>query len=264
MSTAVLRHAPPHVRAPAPRKKTLSAPRGSALRQKTRHCPKPLTFSEMDIIIIKHTKSACLAQPVEHAAVNRSVGGSSPSTGAIERNRIAVSFLFLSFSSHPLTLFSPCTTPACRSVGENSLFRRALRSLRGSSPLTGAIVAARRTPPQLPGYRGAVCFYTLRLLFASQKCKTFAVLLVPAELSRRSLIFAPRGGFAVVSFLFLSFSSNPLTLLYPTKHTFCGGPDYTPPKILSVETPIYAPQNIRFAGTPVYAPPKILSVGTPV
>ena len=107
LSTAVLRHAPPHVRAPAPRKKPLSAPRVSALRQKTRHCPKPLTFSEMDIIIIKHTKSACLAQPVEHAAVNRSVGGSSPSTGAIERNRIAVSFLFLSFSSNPLTLLYP-------------------------------------------------------------------------------------------------------------------------------------------------------------
>ena len=68
----------------------------------------------------------------------------------------------------------------------------------------------------------------LRLLFASQKCETFAVLLVPAELSRRSLIFAPRGGFAAVSFLFLSFSSNPLTLLYPTKHTFCGGPGHYP------------------------------------
>ena len=154
MSTTVLRRAPPHVRAPAPRKKTLSAPRESALRQKTRHCPKPLTFSEMDIIIIKHTKSACLAQPVEHAAVNRSVGGSSPSTGAIERNRIAVSFLFLSFSSNPLTLFSPCTTPACRSVGENTLFRRALRSLRGSSPLAGAIVAARRTSQHLAQRRG--------------------------------------------------------------------------------------------------------------
>ena len=108
----------------------------------------------MDIIIIKHTKSACLAQPVEHAAVNRSVGGSSPSTGAIERNRIAVSFLFLSFSSNPLTLFSPCTTPACRSVGENMLFRRALRSLRGSSPLAGAIVAARRTSQHLAQQRG--------------------------------------------------------------------------------------------------------------
>ena len=196
LSTAVLRRAPPHVRAPAPRKKPLSAPRVSALRQKTRHCPKPLTFSEMDIIIIKHTKSACLAQPVEHAAVNRSVGGSSPSTGAIVAARRTSQHLaqqrgvfacmpaaplrvakmqdvrcaprscgtiaplsrfcsagrlrrgFFSFfivsSSNPLTLFSPCTTPACRSVGENTLFRRALRSLRGSSPLAGAIVAARR------------------------------------------------------------------------------------------------------------------------
>ena len=43
----------------------------------------------------------------------------------------------------------------------------------GSSPFDCTIVAARRTPQQLPGYRGAVCFYTLRLLFASQKCKTF-------------------------------------------------------------------------------------------
>ena len=34
------------------------------------------------------------------------------------------------------------------------------------------------------------------LLFASRKCKTFAVLLVPTELSHCSLIFAPRGGFA--------------------------------------------------------------------
>ena len=45
-------------------------------------CPKPLTFLPRNIIIIKRTEFACLAQPVEHAAVNRSVGGSSPSTGA--------------------------------------------------------------------------------------------------------------------------------------------------------------------------------------
>ena len=43
----------------------------------------------------------------------------------------------------------------------------------------------------------------LRLLFASQKRKSFAVLLVPAELSHRSLVFAPRGGFAAVSFFFI-------------------------------------------------------------
>ena len=47
------------------------------------------------------------------------------------------------------------------------------------------------------------------LLFASQKCKTFAVLLVPAELSRRSLIFAPRGGFAAVSFFYRFFLDPP-------------------------------------------------------
>ena len=101
LSTTVLRRAPPHVRAPAPRKKPLSAPRVSALRQKTRHCPKPLTFSEMDIIIIKHTKSACLAQPVEHAAVNRSVGGSSPSTGAIGKKPQCGFFPFYRFFLDP-------------------------------------------------------------------------------------------------------------------------------------------------------------------
>ena len=72
--------------------------------------------------------------------------------------RGAASPRFLSFFnplfSNPLTLFSPCTTPACRSVGENSLFRRALRSLRGSSPLAGAIVAARRTSQHLAQQRG--------------------------------------------------------------------------------------------------------------
>lgn len=86
-------------------------------------CPKPLTFSPRNIIIIKRTKFACLAQPVEHAAVNRSVGGSSPSTGAILKKPQSGFFLFYSLSSNPLTLFSPCTTFACRSDGENSLFR---------------------------------------------------------------------------------------------------------------------------------------------
>ncbi len=153
-------------------------------------CPKPLTFSPRNIIIIKRTKFACLAQPVEHAAVNRSVGGSSPSTGAIVaarrtsqqlsvprrvvcmyacgsssrrknarrslcssflRNyRTALSFLlrgaaspqflflFSFYPSNPLTLFSPCTTFACRSDGENSLFRHFV-PYGGSSPSTGAI-----------------------------------------------------------------------------------------------------------------------------
>ena len=51
--------------------------------------------------------------------------------------------------------------------------RNYYRLSSGASPVPRTIVAARRTPQQLPGYRGAVCFYTLRLLFASQKCKTF-------------------------------------------------------------------------------------------
>ena len=50
---------------------------------------------------------------------------------------------------------------------------------------------------------------TPMLLFASQKCKTFAVLLVPAELSHLSLIFAPRGGFAAVSFFYRFFLEPP-------------------------------------------------------
>ena len=163
-------------------------------------CPKPLTFSPRNIIIIKRTKFACLAQPVEHAAVNRSVGGSSPSTGArkhlisrcfflalfedmtparfarfrrsrndtadtaldaigtpcsdrysvtsfltgvrvpqqapFERNRESGFFLFLKSFSNPLTLFSPCTTFACRSDGENSLFRHFV-PYGGSSPSRG-------------------------------------------------------------------------------------------------------------------------------
>ena len=51
--------------------------------------------------------------------------------------------------------------------------RNYYRLSSGASPVPRTIVAARRTPQQLPGHRGAVCFYTLRLLFASQKCRTF-------------------------------------------------------------------------------------------
>ena len=57
------------------------------------------------------------------------------------------------------------------------------------------------------------------LLFASQKRKSFAVLLVPAELSRRSLVFAPRGGFAAISF-FLSFLPQPPDAVFAL-HDFC-------------------------------------------
>ena len=144
MSTAVLRRAPTHVRAPAPRKKTLSAPRESALRQKTRHCPKPLTFSEMDIIIIKHTKSACLAQPVEHAAVNRSVGGSSPSTGAIVAARRTSQHLaqqrgvFACMPAAPLRVAKMqdvrCAPRSCGTIAPLSHFCSARRLRRGFFP----------------------------------------------------------------------------------------------------------------------------------
>ena len=217
----------------------------------------------MDIIIIKHTKSACLAQPVEHAAVNRSVGGSSPSTGAIERNRIAVSFLFLSFSSNPLTLFSPCTTSACRSVGENMLFRRALRSLRGSSPLAGAIVAARRTSQHLAQQRGVFASSPAAPLrvakmqdvrCAPRSCGTIAPL--PHFCSAGRL----RRGF----FLFIVLL-EPLDAVIPHKTYVLRGPRTLPHRKCFRRGPrFYTPQNIRFAGTPIYAPPKILSVGTPV
>ncbi len=38
-------------------------------------------------------QNACLAQSVEHSAVNRSVGGSSPSTGAISTTQVVLLFL---------------------------------------------------------------------------------------------------------------------------------------------------------------------------
>ena len=46
------------------------------------------------IIINKHSKYfACLAQSVEHSAVNRSVGGPSPSTGA--KKNVKTFFFFV-------------------------------------------------------------------------------------------------------------------------------------------------------------------------
>ena len=60
-----------------------------------------------------------------------------PQQAPFERNRKSGFFLFYSLSSNPLTLFSPCTTFACRSDGENSLFRHCV-PYGGSSPSTGA------------------------------------------------------------------------------------------------------------------------------
>ncbi len=50
-------------------------------------------------------------------------GGRVPQQAPFERNRKSGFFLFLKSFSNPLTLFSPCTTFACRSDGEISLFR---------------------------------------------------------------------------------------------------------------------------------------------
>ena len=149
-----------------------------------------------------------------------------PQQAPSERNRNAVSFLFIVSSSNPLTLFSPCTTPACRSVGENSLFRRALRSLRGSSPLAGAIVAARRTSQHLAQQRG---------VFACMPA------LNPTE---------------------NSFGGGPD--LYPTIHTFCGGPGFIPHKTYVLRGPrFYAPPKILSAGAPVLYPTENSFGGDP-
>ena len=59
-----------------------------------------------------------------------------PQQAPSERNRFCGFFLFYSLSSNPLTLFSPCTTFACRSDGENSLFRHFV-PYGGSSPSRG-------------------------------------------------------------------------------------------------------------------------------
>ena len=52
---------------------------------------------------------------------------------APEKKPAKVSFLFCYFCYYlePPTLFSPCTTPACRTDAENALFRRTVCSLRG-------------------------------------------------------------------------------------------------------------------------------------
>ena len=82
---------------------------------------------------------------------------------------------------------------ACRSTDAFPLFRRATRFLRIRPP-----APHRRRKATVADARllTGILHSLLRLLFASRKCKTFAVLLVPTELPHCSLIFAPRGGFA--------------------------------------------------------------------
>ena len=59
------------------------------------------------------------------------------SAGRRQKRSRTASFLFFYFCYYlePPTLFSACTTPACRTDAENALFRRALRSLRGFESL---------------------------------------------------------------------------------------------------------------------------------
>ena len=91
----------------------------------------------MDIIIIKHTKSACLAQPVEHAAVNRSVGGSSPSTGAIVAARRTSQHL-----AQPRGVFA-CMPAAPLRVAKMQDVRCAPRSCGTIAPLSHFCSAGR-------------------------------------------------------------------------------------------------------------------------
>ena len=198
-----------------------------------------------------------------------------PQQAPSERNRNAVSFLFIVSSSNPLTLFSPCTTPACRSVGENSLFRRALRSLRGSSPLAGAIVAARRTSQHLAQQRGVfACMPALNPTENSFGGDPYAPLRVA---KMQDVHCAPRscGTIAPLShfcsagrlrrgfFLFIVLLEPPDAVI-PHKTYVLRGPRTLPHRKCFRRGPrFYTPQNIRFAGTPDITPPKILSVGAP-
>ena len=105
-----------------------------------------MTKQNSNIIINKHYLFACLAQSVEHAAVNRSVGGSSPSTGAIETTQTAW-FLFLIEQWTRTIVRKKRTTASGRHCvtaldaicqRQKSLFRHFV-PYGGSSPSTGAI-----------------------------------------------------------------------------------------------------------------------------
>ena len=55
---------------------------------------------DLSVKTVKTKFYACLAQSVEHAAVNRSVGGPSPSTGAKQTTQQSGFFVVL-FSTDP-------------------------------------------------------------------------------------------------------------------------------------------------------------------
>ena len=70
-----------------------------------------MTNTLIKIIINKHSKYfACLAQSVEHSAVNRSVGGPSPSTGAKKNVK---TFFFLCLFWRLVPLPHDCAAALC-------------------------------------------------------------------------------------------------------------------------------------------------------
>ena len=124
-------------------------------------CPKPLTFSPRNIIIIKRTKFACLAQPVEHAAVNRSVGGSSPRRQKTPHLEVFFLALFGDMTPARFARFrrsrNDTADTALDAIGTPCNDRYSVAPCApygGSSPLAGAIVAARRTSQHLAQQRG--------------------------------------------------------------------------------------------------------------
>ena len=84
-------------------------------------------------------RNACLAQPVEHAAVNRSVGGSSPSTGARkEAERLLFYFLISVVISNPLRCFRPARLPRAEQMPKMRYSVALCAPYGGSCPRAGA------------------------------------------------------------------------------------------------------------------------------
>ena len=87
-----------------------------------------MTNTLIKIIINKHSKYfACLAQSVEHSAVNRSVGGPSPSTGA--KKNVKTFFFLCLFGD-----LYPCRTIVRRHFVPRHFFRTGRLTLQINLP----------------------------------------------------------------------------------------------------------------------------------
>ena len=87
-----------------------------------------MTNTLIKIIINKHSKYfACLAQSVEHSAVNRSVGGPSPSTGA--KKNVKTFFFCACFGD-----LYPCRTIVRRHFVPRHFFRTGRLTLQINLP----------------------------------------------------------------------------------------------------------------------------------